>query len=71
MKNCSTCKRPIPKERIECLSDTTVCVNCSEVVPLLGIMVWDKKTPRLAIVHQDEAEAYWNYENFDGRLARV
>jgi hypothetical protein len=36
--NCILCKKPIPKERLEAIPETEVCVKCSSEVPKLGLV---------------------------------
>lgn len=66
---CVKCNKIIPKKRLKVLPKTETCVNCSEVKPLVGFMVWDKKTPELAVM--EDADRIYRLERADGRLERL
>ena len=68
---CSECGKDIPPERLEILPETRTCVVCSKEQRRIGITVWDKKTPELVIVKQEEADFFWRMEKVDGRLSRL
>lgn len=54
---CEKCNVEIPAERLECLPNTTTCVNCSTVKAKVCFMVFDHKTGGSPIfVDPDDSE---------------
>jgi hypothetical protein len=51
---CRVCRKPIPKERIAALPQTTTCVFCSDEEPTQGLIEFGHKTaPSLVILPND------------------
>lgn len=69
--DCVTCGMVIPPKRLQVLPETKTCVKCSNVQAVVGITVWDERSPSMVIVNPAEAEAYWRHERSDGRLERL
>lgn len=43
-KRICSCGTEIPEARLKALPDTETCVECSEVKPIKGVMIYDHKT---------------------------
>lgn len=51
---CSECGQTIPKARLECLPETTTCIKCSKVEPILGENICDDTSTEILFVNQVE-----------------
>ena len=54
--NCVKCLQPIPPERLEALPETTVCVGCSDVKKVKGLLVFNHKTAPVLVMLPDDEE---------------
>lgn len=68
---CIKCGEIIAKERLDALPTTQTCVKCSDVQKRVGITIWNKTTPTLVIVDENEAEEFQRLERGDGRSSRL
>ena len=54
---CEKCGKRIPQARLDVLPNTTTCVACSSVKPMVGFMDWYHKTaPELVMVSTGDTE---------------
>lgn len=54
--DCIKCRQPIPPERLEALPETTVCVGCSDVKRVLGLLDFSHKTAPVLVMLPDDEE---------------
>jgi len=54
--NCTKCQQPIPAERREALPDTKVCVGCSDVKKVKGLLDFNHKTAPVLVMLPDDEE---------------
>ena len=56
--NCESCGKKIPRERLECVPETTTCVGCSKVPVYRGFMEYGHKTAGfLVMLPNDDDES--------------
>lgn len=54
--NCTKCDQPISEERLEALPDTKVCVACSDVKKVKGLVDYAHKTGGHLVMLPDDEE---------------
>jgi hypothetical protein len=67
---CEECGKPIPKERLKALPNTTTCVKCSHAKPVLGTVVWDGNRAELITVNAEDMEQFKGFDWVDKRLGK-
>jgi hypothetical protein len=53
---CLECGKPIPKERLKVLPNTTTCVKCSQEKPVLGMVIWDGNRAETITVNAEDMD---------------
>ena len=62
--NCVKCGDPISERRLRILPNTTTCVKCSKVKPVVGFKVYSHKcTSDVVFVDPDNKEAFRKADN--------
>lgn len=68
IRNCHTCGKVIPAERLEALPDTLTCVDCSTVQKYKGFLVFGHKTGgETVLINPSDKEALRQAKRFNRR----